>query len=53
MQVRFGGGAREIGEKAGDGNFHRQVAIFLTKANQRNGHDKKNGDFLRPGAGWW
>ena len=33
-QVRSGGRARQIGEKAWDGDFYWQVAIFLTKPNQ-------------------
>ena len=61
MQVRFGGRAGQIGEKARDGNFHGQVTIT---DHQRERHvaidtgddgdddgDGQGGDLVRPGTG--
>ena len=47
VQVRSGWRTGQIGEKARDGDFYRQVAIDLSVADQKNGYDEKNEDILR------
>ena len=62
MQVRSGGRAGQIGEKARDGNFHGQVTMRITEKENNTGDngdddgdddngDGQGGDLVRPGTG--